>query len=161
MKGVVAYDSVHGNTKTVAEAIAAEIKAAGYEVELINVKNGAANVTGDFMFVGSPTRGGKMTGNMRKFIESLDAAAWKGRTIVAFDTVGPLPKDPAKRKEWLELAYKGDKSAASKMRGLCSGRGLSCSKKFHIAVVGFFGPLAPDALDMAREETRKVLTGLK
>ena len=123
MKGVVAYDSVHGNTKTVAEAIAAEIKAAGHEVEMIKVKNGVANVTGDFMFVGSPTRGGKMTGNMKKFIESLDAAAWKGKMIVAFDTVGPFPKDPAKRKDWLELANKGDKSAASKMRDLCSGRG--------------------------------------
>ncbi|HTY46374.1 MAG TPA: flavodoxin domain-containing protein [Methanomassiliicoccales archaeon] len=158
---MVAYDSVHGNTKTVAEAIAAEIKAAGHEVEMIKVKNGVANVTGDFMFVGSPTRGGKMTGNMKKFIESLDAAAWKGKMIVAFDTVGPFPKDPAKRKDWLELANKGDKSAASKMRDLCSGRGLNCSKKFQIAVVGFFGPLAPDALDMAREETRKVLAGLE
>ena len=161
MKGVVAYDSVHGNTKMVAEAIAEEIKAAGHDIELINVKNGNANAKGDFMFIGSPTRGGKMTGSTKKFIESLDASAWKGKTIVVFDTVGPLSKDPAKRKEWLELAYKGDKNAASKMGALCADKGLNCSKKIHIAVVGFFGPLAPDALDMAREETRKILAGMK
>jgi flavodoxin len=55
MKGIVAYDSVHGNTKQVAEAIAEEIRAAGHEVELIFLKESESNVAqGDFLFIGSP-----------------------------------------------------------------------------------------------------------
>ncbi len=161
MKGVVAYDSVHGNTKMVAEAIAEEIKSAGHVVELVDVKASPSSVKGDFLFIGSPTRAGRMTSDMKKFIENLDVAAWKGKTIVAFDTIGPLSKDPVKRKEWLETAGKGDKNAASKMKDLCAERGLNCSRIFHIAVVGFLGPLAPDAIEMAREQARKIIAGLK
>ncbi len=161
MKGVVAYDSVHGNTKQVAEAIADEIRSAGHETLLIDIKASSSSVEGDFMFVGSPTRAGRMTGDVKKFLESLNVSAWRGKPIIMFDTIGPLSKDPVKRKQWLETAGQGDKNAASKMREICINKGLSCSKIFHIAVVGFLGPLAPDAIEIAREQTRNILAGLK
>jgi hypothetical protein len=103
-----------------------------------------------------------MTGEVKAFIESLNVDHWKNKPIINFDTIGPLSKDAEKRKKWLEIADEGSKNAASRMRDLCKERGLrDCSRVLHIAVVGFLGPLAPDALDMAREYTRKFLATMK
>jgi len=164
MKGIVAYDSVHGNTKLVAEAIADEIRAAGHEVEVFFLRESKPeDVKGDFLFIGSPTRASRMTGEVKAFLENLNVEYWKNKPIVSFDTIGPLSKDDAeKRKKWLDMAEKGSKNAASRMRELCRERGLrDCSRVLHIAVVGFLGPLAPEALDMAREFTRKFLTTVR
>jgi flavodoxin len=163
MKGIVAYDSVNGNTKQVAEAIAEEIRAQGHEAELVFLKEGATgSVAGDFMFIGSPTRTARMTKRTGEFIAGLDPAYWSGRPIVAFDTVGPLSKDAEKRKSWLEKVESGDKNAACRIRDACEGRGLNVRPRLlHLAVVGMWGPLAPEAQDMAREYTREFLRTVK
>lgn len=150
MKGIVAYDSVYGNTKQVAEAIADQIRTDGHEAELLSLTDGSKPVGGaDFMFVGSPTRVGRPTGNAKDFVKDLSVEQWKGRPIVIFDTVGPLPKDEEKRKVWMQRI---EKSAASRLRELAEGRGLTVHRELlHIAVTGFKGPLAPDALAIARE----------
>jgi len=160
MKGIVAYDSVYGNTKKVAEAIAEEVKSEGHEVELISIKEvGEGRVEGDFMFVGSPTRVGRMTRGTKDFVERLDGEYWKSRPIVVFDTVGPLSEDQEKRKKWLERI---DKSAATRMQDLARSRGLGVhSEVLHIAVTGFKGPLASDALDMARDFVHKFMATIK
>jgi flavodoxin len=62
MKGIVAYDSVNGNTKLIAEAMAEQLKVDGHDVEIVFIKDSVPSPMGDFMFVGSPTRGMKMTG---------------------------------------------------------------------------------------------------
>jgi hypothetical protein len=114
------------------------------------------------MFIGSPTRVGKMTKGTGEFIAGLDAAYWKSRPIVSFDTVGPLSKDPEKRKKWLETLESGDKNAACRIRDACSGRGLDVQRKvLHFPVTGMWGPLAPEALDSAREYTRDFLRTVK
>ena len=159
-KGIVAYDSVYGNTKQVAEAIAEQIRAEGHEVELISIKDegGGASI-GDFLFIGSPTRIGRMTKGAKGFVERLDREYWKSRPIVVFDTVGPLSEDAEKRKKWLSRI---DKSAAVRMQELAKQRGLSVHPEvLHIAVTGFKGPLAVDALDMARSFTHQFVATLK
>ncbi len=163
MKGIIAYDSVHGNTKQVAEAIADEIRAAGHEVDVIFLKESKTRVgQGDFLFIGSPTRASRMTGEVKAFIEDLNVEYWKNKPIISFDTIGPFSKDAEKRKKWLDMADEGSKNAASRMRDLCREHGLKdCSRVLHLAVVGFLGPLAPDALEMAREYTRKFLITMK
>ena len=163
LKGVVAFDSVHGNTKRVAEAIAEELTAAGHQVEVLNLKEQVPlEVTGDIMFIGSPTRVGKMTRQTRDFIENLDTGKWSGRTIVAFDTVGPLSKDPAKREQALSSIGQSPRTAAHTIQEVALSRGLTISPEaMHIAVVGMWGPLAPDALDMAKQRTRHYLEQLK
>ena len=163
MRGIVAYDSVHGNTKQVAEAIAEQMRADGHLVEIFNLKEAIPkSVAGDLMFIGSPTRGGRMTSRVKDFLEGLDLEYWRNRPIVLFDTIGPFSKDLEKRKKWLALADEGGKNAASKMQELCQSRGLgNCSKKLHLAVTGFMGPLAPDALSIAREFTHEFLTTMK
>ncbi len=163
MKGIVAYDSVNGNTKQVAEAIAEELKAAGCDVDLFSVKDRApADVTGDLLFIGSPTRGGKMTKSTLRFVEGLSEERWKGKAIVAFDTVGPLSKDEEKRKKWLERIDEGSKNAAEHIRSTGTKKGLTFNTKLlHFAVTGMWGPLAPDALDLAREAARRIVGELR
>ncbi|MBI0582808.1 MAG: hypothetical protein ISF22_01125 [Methanomassiliicoccus sp.] len=158
MKGIVAYDSVNGNTKQVAEAMAEQIKADGHEAELINLKDGAPSPTGDLLLIGSPTRAMKMTKGTAKFIESLDVGYWKTRPVYMFDTVGPLSKDDAKRKGQLEMIGSGGKNAAEKMRDLATQRGLHVRPEvMHFAVVGMWGPLASDSLSRAKDAAKRVL----
>lgn len=157
----MAYDSVHGSTKQVAEAIAAQLTSEGHEARLVFVREQVVgHQEGDFMFIGSPTRGGKMTKQAKEFIESLDAGYWKGKKVVTFDTVGPLPKDPQKHKKVMESFTDLPRSAASKMKELCQARGLTVSMTMHFAVVGMWGPLAPDAPEVAREQTHHFLAEL-
>jgi len=159
MKGVVAYDSVYGNTKQVAEAIAEQIRSEGHEIELIALRDGVGSAAvGDFLFVGSPTRIGRMTKNAKAFVEGLDTEHWKSKPVVTFDTVGPLPEDEEKRKKWLSRI---DKSAATRMQELARQRGLSVHQEvLHVAVTGFKGPLAPDALEVAKEFTHRFISAL-
>jgi flavodoxin len=160
MKGVVAYDSVYGNTKQVAEAIAEQMRSEGHQVELIVLRDeGGKAVEGDFMFVGSPTRMGRMTQRAKGFVEELDREYWKSRPIVAFDTVGPFSEDEEKRKKWLSRVTK---SAATRMQELARKRGLSVYPEvLHVAVTGFKGPLASDALAMARDFAHRFVATVK
>jgi flavodoxin len=157
MKAVVAYDSVYGNTKLVAEAVAEQIRSEGHEVELISVKDEGGRVTaGDFMFVGSPTRMGRMTKNTKRFLEGLDVEPWKNKPIVAFDTVGPLPTDEEKRKKWLSRI---DKGAAYGIQELVKARGLNAHPDvLHIAVTSFKGPLASDGLSIAKDFAHRFMS---
>ncbi len=163
MKGIVAYDSVNGNTKQVAEAIAEEMKAGGLDADVLSVKERApSDVNGDVLFIGSPTRGGKMTKATKSFVEGLSVEQWKGRVVIAFDTVGPLSKDVEKRNVWLGRIDEGSKNAAATIRAAGEARGINFHPRLlHFAVVGMWGPLAPDALDLAREATRKVMGELR
>jgi flavodoxin len=161
MKGIVAYDSVNGNTKQVAEAMASELTEEGHEVELVFLKDGGESPTGDVMFIGSPTRGMKMTRGTGKFIESLNVEYWKAKPVFVFDTVGPLSKDDAKRRGQLEMIGKGVKNAAEKIRDLATQRGLRVHPTaMHFAVVGMWGPLAPDALALAKEAAKRALADI-
>ena len=160
MKGIVAYDSVYGNTKQVAEAIAEQIKADGHTAEVLSLKGGGArHIEADFMFVGSPTRMGRPTRSAKAFLDGLDVAYWKSRPIVAFDTVGPLPKDEEKREKWLARI---EKSAATRMQELAKDRGMNAHPEvLHVAVTGFKGPLASDALGIARDFVHQFLATMK
>lgn len=160
MKGVVAFDSVYGNTKLVAEAIAEQIRSEGHEVELIALRDGGGSAAaGDFLFVGSPTRMGRMTKKAKEFVEGLDREHWKSRPIVAFDTVGPFSEDKEKREKWLSRV---EKSAGTRMQEQAGQRGLSVYQDvLHVAVTGFKGPLASDALAMAKEFTHRFIATMR
>jgi len=52
-------------------------------------------LTGDFLFVGSPTRFGKPSHRIRKFIKKLEVQLWSSKPIAAFDTyMAGTPNDP-------------------------------------------------------------------
>ena len=117
------------------------------------------DVSGDILFVGSPTRTGKMTRRTAEFLENFDAGPWRGRRIVAFDTVGPLSKDAEKRNSMLQRMEGSSRTAAGTIQKAVTRRGLAAApEQMHLAVTGMWGPLAPDARDMAMALARKHLT---
>ena len=73
MKSVVIYDSQFGNTQALAEAIAAELKAAG-AVEVENARTGPVELPSDVVLVvvGGPTQAHGVTGPLRAKLDSLD-----------------------------------------------------------------------------------------
>jgi flavodoxin I len=85
MKTLVIYDSVHGNTKKIAqavgEAVSGEIKVqrAG-EVDTSRLKEF------DLLFVGAPTHGGRPTKATQDFLDKVHADALEGTNVAAFDT---------------------------------------------------------------------------
>jgi len=76
----VVYCSMTGNTKKVAEAIAAEL---GVKAESVKAKQELAKDS--FVFLGSGCYGYKPGGKLRKFIASND---FKGRQVALFGTSG-------------------------------------------------------------------------
>ena len=157
MKVVIVFDSVHGSTGEVAEAIAEEVRAGDDEAEGTDLRSSMPlDVVGDMMFVGSPTRSGRMTKRMAEFLENFVTGPWRGRRIVAFDTVGPLSKDAEKRDRTLKRIGNSPRTAAGTIQEALRRRGLApWPEQMHLAVTGLWGPLAPDARDMARELARK------
>jgi flavodoxin len=146
----------------VAEAIAGELKAGGFEAAVLDVKERApGDLTGDVLFIGSPTRGGKMTGSTMEPLEGLNVEYWKGKDVIAFDTLGPLSKDMERRRQLGSID--AGKNAATTIRKAGEERGLSFHppQLLHFAVVGMWGPLAPDALELAREGTRRIVGELR
>jgi multimeric flavodoxin WrbA len=159
MKGAVVYDSVYGNTKLVAEAIAEQIRTDGHTVEILNLRQeGSRKVEADFMFVGGPTRLKKMTRNVKGFVKKQDRAYWSTRPIVAFDTYGPVPKTEEERKKGEKWIIPG---AVGGIQTLASGRGLKVhSASLRCAVTDLKGPLEPEALDKARKFAHEFVMSL-
>ncbi len=159
MKAVIAVDSVYGNTKLVAEAMKEEVERAGHEVELINLrKEFRVPSGGDILFVGSPTRVGKMTSRSKKFVKKLDAKAWAGKTVVVFDTHAPLSEDSSEREKMTKFIVPG---AAGKLSALAVERGLKVrSPPLRCSVSDMKGPLSPGMIEGAREYAQEVLSDI-
>ena len=87
MKALIVYDSVYGNTETIARAIAGALTPSG-EVKVLRA--GEANASElkavDLLIVGSPTQGGKPTRAIQDFLNKLPESAIKGMNVAAFDT---------------------------------------------------------------------------
>ncbi len=85
MKTLVVYDSVHGNTGSIAKAIGEAITG---EVEVLPVGevNTSQLSTFDLLVVGSPTYGGRPTEAMRDFLDKVRESGLKGTNVAAFDT---------------------------------------------------------------------------
>ncbi len=133
MKGVIVYDSVYGNTELVAKMIAARLEAEGHSAQLLRVRDALkGRLEGDFMFMGSPTRLGSMTGRMRRFIKGIDWDSWGKRPVAAFDT------------EMDEVIAKDGASAAAKMHDLARSKGAKVhTPVLKVGVVAVRGPLSP------------------
>jgi flavodoxin len=156
MKGIVAFDSVFGNTKHVAEAIAEELKENGYEIEFIDLGRKVPwKVEADLVFIGSPTRDSRMTSRAKKFVRRLRKQHWASRPVIVFDTVIRLPENERQRERMAKWTVNG---AAPRMKALAEKRGLKVYPEvLRAEVTGLKGPLAPGSLDRVREFTRSAL----
>jgi len=138
MKGIVIYHSKYGNCKQVAEAILAGLKESGADVTLAEVSSlDALPEDVDFVVMGSPTRAGRASGPIRKFMKK---ASWTaGMKFAAFGT--GLTKGVAK----------GDKISAEDISESLKVFGLGeVVPPFRAGVGGRKGPLEDGALDKAK-----------
>lgn len=155
MKVIIGFDSVYGNTRKVAEMITVELIARGHEAVLVSVREkNNVEITGDLLFIGSPTRMARMTGKTKSFAKKLDDG-WKGKHIFAFDTIMAMPEDPKKMekaKRWTE------NGAAPKLANLLRKKGFTVDDEMlRVTVAGLKGPLADNANDVVKQFLNKVL----
>ena len=87
MKGMVVYDSVHGNTKQVAEAVAETLRSAG-SVEAHRVSEVELDELAelDILVMGAPTHAFQPSPEAKKFLKRIPGGALEGVRVAAFDT---------------------------------------------------------------------------
>ena len=92
MRSLVVYDSEFGNTKRVAEAIAAGLVGHG-PVRLLGLDKIPPQNLGpvDLLFIGGPTQAHAMTARMRQFVDALRAKPANGIAAATFDTRLRMP----------------------------------------------------------------------
>ncbi|OPX57162.1 MAG: flavodoxin [Methanomassiliicoccales archaeon PtaB.Bin134] len=160
MRCVVAYDSVHGSTRAVAEAMVEQATSEGHEAQLLFVRDDSDGLAAaDLLLIGSPTRGGVMTKQAKAFVDGLDPGVWKGRRVATFDTLGPISRDPERRSKVLRGLDDRSINAANRMRELLLERGIPVERTMHFPVLGLWGPIAPEGVRMARGEMHQLLMG--
>ena len=104
MKGIIIYDTSHGNTKKIAETISETLKNFGVEVDLFKVnevkKLNAQDY--DFLVLGSPTKFGTMSFAVKGFLGKIKNEEWINKPFAAFDTENPenVEQSRIQNKEW-------------------------------------------------------------
>ena len=89
MRTLIVYDSLHGNTEKVAQAIG-DALAGEVSVCRAGEAAGAADVkASDLLVVGSPTHGGWFTEAVKGWLDQVPATALQGIRVAAFDTRTP------------------------------------------------------------------------
>lgn len=85
MKALVIYDSIYGNTKIIAEAIAKELKKDTRAVAVTNFEPKMLTEV-KLLIVGSPINGWRPAERMGKFLAELKPGQLKGIMASTFDT---------------------------------------------------------------------------
>lgn len=85
MKTVVIYESVYGNTRTIAEAIAAALPG-DVKLQPVSAANTSGLQAGDLLVVGAPTQGGRPTEATQAFLNRLSSGSMNGVRVAGFDT---------------------------------------------------------------------------
>ena len=91
MKGIVIFDTSHGNTRKVAETISETFKESGIEVDTFYVKDAKklGSKDYDFLVLGSPTKFGTMSFTVKGFLGKVKSKEWTNKPFAAFDTEKP------------------------------------------------------------------------
>jgi hypothetical protein len=156
MKGLVLYRSHFGNTKQVAEAIAAEIRAEGHEAAAQDLRSSLPDLGGiDFALIGAPTRMARVTGRARRALKRLKRRGFGAKPMAIFDTYGPVPADPAQLEKGRRWLYPG---AAGILQKTAQDLGLNVyPKTLRCEVKDMKGPLKDDELARAATFTGEFL----
>ena len=157
MKGIVVYDTSHGNTKQVAEAIAGTLKDSGMEVDLFYVKD-VKKLNGrdyDFFVLGSPTKFGTMSFTVKSFLGKVKSDEWMGKPFAAFDTENPenVERSKAENKEWSAA-----EKIAKKLREKKMNQALPVLKAL---VLDQKGPLVEGEVERTRNYAGELAAKLK
>ena len=146
---VIVYDSIYGNTRQIAEAIAAGLEGKG-EVRLMPVWNARSIDLSDVecLIVGSPTRGFNATPAISEFTAGLDAAKAARRLAAAFDTRLNLDDIHPEPLRWVVSA--GGYAAERIAKGLVHKGFAVKGTGEGFLVGGTEGPLKPGEIERAR-----------
>ncbi|CEA09326.1 Flavodoxin domain protein [Arthrobacter saudimassiliensis] len=147
MKAVIVYDSNYGNTRAVAEAIAAALT--GLRARLVPAEHFVPGILdpGDLLIVGSPINGWQPTAKVQQALAELPSDALHGVRAAAFDTR-------------VRLFIHGD--AARKISKALQAHGariISTPMAFHVE--GRDGPLADGELQRAASWAGNLLLQLR
>ena len=151
-KVIVVYDSRYGNTKLVAETIAAGMREVeGTEADVSEVKRVDLSKVPDYdaILVGSPTHIGGPTWGVKRFIGKLGKLPLEGKFFAAFNTY-LLDKSFEQATKKLEKRIR-DKVPGAKL----AAPGLS------IRVKGMKGPISEGELPKCKEFGNKIATQIK
>jgi flavodoxin len=85
MKTLVVYDSLYGNTKTIAQSIGDALPG---EAEVLHVNEAKASrlEAYDLLVVGAPTHGAKPSPDVQAYLDQMQAPALEGIKVAGFDT---------------------------------------------------------------------------
>ena len=152
MKGIVIFDTSHGNTKKIAETIAETLKESGIEADLFYVKKVKKLSPKDYSFLvfGSPTRWGTMSFAVRFFLGKVKSEEWMTKPFAAFDTENP---ENIERKEGSAA-----EKIAIKLREKQMNQLLPVLKA---VVLGWKGPLQEGEIERTKEYARELAIKLK
>ncbi|MER2135460.1 MAG: flavodoxin domain-containing protein [Arthrobacter sp.] len=143
MKAVVLYDSAYGNTRRIAEAIAASLEGVDAEAMQVPAFSPESLQPGDLLVVGSPINGWRPTPIISAALEALGRDQLRGIKAAAFDTR-------------VRLFIHGD--AARKLSDELSSRGaeiISAPQPFYVK--GTEGPLLAGEIEKAEFWARSLL----
>jgi flavodoxin len=145
MKTLVIYDSLYGNTKIVAGAIAeaiAEVTGdqSGDEVKLVHVTEADVSTFSDYdlLVVGGPTQQANPSPPVKELLDVIPARALNGVKVAAFDT--------RMTQKWILIFG----TAAPKIaKSLKAKGGLQVGKAIGFFVTGGEGPLKEGEIERA------------
>jgi len=148
MKALVLYDSSFGNTKHLAEVIAAEL---GKEAETVFIENAdpAELSRAELLIIGSPIQGFRPTEKMNKFLTHLKPGQLNGVKATTFDT---------RVKVWIH-GNAADPMAHQLKR---AGAEIICKQEYFY-VEGKEGPIFPGEVERAITWANQIkeIAGLK
>lgn len=146
MKAFVVYDSAYGNTRTIAEALAAGLGSMAAAVPVDRFDPGSVQ-SGDLLVVGSPINGWRPTPKITQALADLAARGLSGVRAAAFDTR-------------LKLFIHGD--AAGKISRALKDAGASIvAGPMAFYVKGSEGPLRKGEVDRAAAWAETLLSRLQ
>jgi flavodoxin len=144
MDTLIVYDSVHGNTAKVAQAIGAAIPG---EVEVLRARDvdRTAVKTFDLVIIGAPTHGGRPSPPIQDFLKGLTSPGLDRIQFAAFDTRVPA--------RWVKIFG----FAAPRIARALQKKGakvIGSAEGFFVA--GTEGPLLKGELERAAEWAKAV-----
>jgi len=86
MKAMVVYDSVHGNTEQVAQAVAGALGAEEVEARRVTEVEPDQLADLDVLIVGAPTHAFQPSPKAKEFLKSIPRGSLEGVKVAAFDT---------------------------------------------------------------------------
>lgn len=146
MKVFIVYDSVYGNTKSIAEAMINGI-GSNREPKITKVQEATvADLEGiDLLIVGAPNHGGTFTEPLKNFFASIPADGLKGVKAAAFDTSFVIEKQGA----FVRVIMKIFGYAAPKIATILGTKGAEILKSEVFYVLETEGPLKEGEIERA------------